>query len=352
MNRKLVYIGFAFAHHKGTHAGYHQLESYLDYDYVIDCQSYFDEGQKVYSEWSIVRKLYRKLLRRLFHINNIPWYLVRILWLGLRYDNLVFHYIYGENVFFPWVKKLMRKGNIIVCTFHQPYSFFQTDQMWKNRIMKSDYIILVGNTEVENFKNMTGKDNVVYIPHGITTDYYAINYNIPKKNVVLTVGNWLRDYQFADMVYLKLLKDNPNIEIHIVSNPRNKEYITSSDRIKFMSGITDDELREEYLKSSVLFLPLTRYTANNSLLEASATGCNIVIASDYPDNSYIPEKYLSIVKMNVEDAVVAIENKMSLEYNDSLSTYVDNNYSWQVIADKIKLFLLSLKKNEDDKVQR
>lgn len=342
MDRKLVYVGFAFTHHKGTHAGYHQIERYLRYDYVIDCQSYFEKGQKVYSKLPIGRRVCRRLIQRLFHVNNIPWYLIRILWLGLRYDNLTFHYIYGENVFFPWLKKFMRKGNIVVCTFHQPYSFFQTGQMWKNRIMKSDYIILVGNTEVEDFKKMTGKDNVVYIPHGITTDYYAINHAIKKQNFVLTVGNWLRDYQFANKVYQKLLGNDPNLEIHIVSNLRNKEYVAQSDRIKFMSGITDDELRDEYLKSSVLFLPLKRYTANNSLLEASATGCNIVIASDYPDNSYIPEKYLSIVKMNMDSAVAAVENKLSVEFNDALSAFIVENYSWQVIADKTKKFLCSL----------
>ena len=42
MNKKLVYIGFAFSHHKGTHAGYHQIREYLNYDYVVDCQAYFD----------------------------------------------------------------------------------------------------------------------------------------------------------------------------------------------------------------------------------------------------------------------------------------------------------------------
>lgn len=340
--KKLVYIGFAFTHHKGTHAGYHQIREYLNYDYVVDCQSYFDKTQIDYSSLSIIGKIYYRLLEKIFGISAIPWYLLKIIWLGLRHNNLVFHYIYGENIFFPWVKLLMRKGNIVVCTFHQPYSFFQTEKRWKNRILKSDYIILVGNTEVDVFAKMTGKANVIYIPHGITTDYYAINHNVEKQNIVLTVGNWLRDFKFANRVYQKLLEDNPNLKIHIVSNPRNKEYITLSDRIKFMSGITDDELREEYLKSSVLFLPLTRYTANNSLLEASATGCNIVIASDYPDNSYIPEKYISIVKMDVDKAVAEIEKKMCLKYNDALSTYIVNNYSWQVIADKTKSFLSSL----------
>lgn len=329
-------------HHKGTHGGYHQIRKHVDYDCVVDCQSYFEKSQKEYSKMSIWRKIYRRVLGTLFGVNNIPWFLFKIIWLGLRHNNLTFHYIYGENTFFPWTKLFLRKGNVIVCTFHQPYSFFQTSEKWKRKILYSDKIILVGNTEVESFKIMTGKDNVVYIPHGISTDYYCIDGNVKKERVVLTVGNWLRDYKFANSVYHKLLEIDCSLKIHIVANPSNERFITPSDRIKYMSGITDDQLKEEYLKSSVLFLPLTRYTANNSLLESSATGCNIVIASDYPDNSYIPEQYISIVRMDVNSSVNTILAHLNFGYNASLVKYIDKNYSWQVIAAKTERYLRSL----------
>lgn len=342
MNKKLVYIGFAFPHHKGTHAGYHQIREYLDYDYAVDCQSYFEKSQYEYSKLSLFRRIYRKTLGRVFGINNIPWYLFRLIWLGVRYNNLVFHYIYGENIFFPWIKKFMRRGNLVVCTFHQPCSFFQTHDRWKSRIKKSDYIILVGNTELDDFKKMTGKDNVVYIPHGISTDFYKVDANVKKEKTILTVGNWLRDYEFADKVYRRLLDKHPDINIHIVTLPQNKVFISESERVEFMSGITDEELRKEYLQSSVLFLPLKRYTANNSLLEAASMGCNIVIASNYPDNSYIPERYVTIVNMVLDDVVYAIELSMKSAYNKALSVYIDNQYSWRVISLKTKCFLLSL----------
>lgn len=342
MSRKIVYVGFAFMHHKGTHAGYHQIQSYLDYDYVIDCQSYFEKSQKEVLRYSLVERIKRRLLMKCFGVSNVPWYLLKIICLGWLHDNLTFHYIYGENIFFPWVKKLMRKGNIVVCTLHQPFSFFETTRKRQNIVLSSDYIILVGNSEVKDFKKMTGKDNVVYIPHGITSDFYCIDQTVRKEKVVLTVGSWLRDFKFANKVYQRLLDVDSNIQIHIVSNPKNKELIDPSERIKFMSGITDEQLKEEYLKSSVLFLPLTRYTANNSLLESSAIGCNIVIASDYPDNSYIPEKYITIVKMEVESAVNAILGNMDLGYNETLSKYIDKSYSWKVIAEKTETYLRSL----------
>lgn len=342
MKKKLVYIGFAFLHHKGTHAGYHQIKAHLKYDYYIDCQNFLDKSERPYGELNVLRKLWRKILSHVFHVSSIPWYIFRILCLNAIHQDLVFHFIYGENTFFPWIRKLMRKSNKVVCTLHQPYSFFQKSQKWKKLILNADYIILVGNTEVEKFKEMTGKDNVKYIPHGIATDFYSIDNSIEKEEVVLTVGNWLRDYGFANSVYKRILDNNPKLSVHIVSNQENKKLITPSDRIKFMSGVTDDQLKEEYLKCSLLFLPLIRYTANNSLLEASSTGCNIVIASDYPDNSYIPKQYVRIVKMEEEAAVNAIMTNMSKGYNKSLSTFIDDKYSWGKIAQITETFLKSI----------
>lgn len=334
MKRKVVYVGFAFQHHKDTHAGYHQIKEYLNYDYVIDCQGFFDKASRPYESLNILSKLTRRIFRRLFGFNNIPWFLFRIIWLGIRNNDLVFHYIYGENIYFPWTRHFMRKGNKIVCTFHQPLSYFESNTRAMERLLKTDFIILVGNSEVEQFKRITGKDDVVYIPHGISTDFYNIDKDVKKEPIILTVGNWLRDYEFANKVYSNLLKLNSDVSIHIVSSPSNMKYITKNPRITFMHGISDEELRLEYLKCSVLFLPLKRYTANNSLLEASSTGCNIVIASNYSDNSYIPEKYITLSKMDVIGTTNTILKSYNYDYNEALSEFIKNHYGWELVASK------------------
>ena len=93
-------------------------------------------------------------------------------------------------------------------------------------------------------------------------------------------------------------------------------------------------LRLEYLKCSVLFLPLKRYTANNSLLEASSTGCNIVISSNYPDNSYIPDKYVTLTKMDVTCTTNTILKSHNYDYNEALSEFIKIHYGWELIASK------------------
>lgn len=337
MNRKIVYVGFEFPHHKGTHAGYHQIKKVLNYDYVIDCQKYFEKCQSPVH--AIILRVKRRIVNKLLGTNVVPWYLFRIIWLGLLHNNLTFHFIYGENIFFPWVKFFLRKGNVVVCTFHQPYSCFEKDEKRKKLILKSDSIILVGKSEVELFEKMTGMKNVFFIPHGIDTNFYHPDPSIIKEHVVLTVGNWLRDYEFADRIYMKLLSMDDKLIVNVVSNIHNEKKLTKHKRLHFYTGITDDELLRLYQSCEVLFLPLCRYTANNSLLEASATGCKIVISSDYQDNSYIPSSLLTLVPMDEDIVVKAILELMNKSLYETLSSYVDEHYSWIAVADKIKSVL-------------
>lgn len=339
MHRKLVYVGFSFLHHKGTHAGYHHIKDYVKYDYVIDCQEYYDKSLSLSS--SLLLRIIQRILKKLCGVITVPWYLLSIIRLGIMHNNLVFHYIYGENIFFPFVKKIIRRGNLSVCTLHQPFSFFQTKR-GKSIISKSDYLILVGNTEVELFESITGRKNIYYIPHGVSTDFYCINESVKKEKMILTVGNWLRDYRFANDIYTKLLKSDPELEIHIVTNHENQAELSKNLQIHFYSGISDSELLSLYQRCSVLFLPLIRYTANNALLEAAACGCNIVISSNHPDNGYIPSDMITIVGMDTVDTITAISQAMSYSTNKYLSEYIVRKYDWRIIGNETKAVLTNL----------
>lgn len=342
MANKLVYVGFGFQHHLGTHAGYHQIKNYLDYDILIDCQNYQDKF--LLKNDNLVKKIIRFVRYYLTGHFFIPWYIFRLILLGWRYNNLVYHFIYGENSYFN-IKPYIRKGNKIVCTIHQPFDDIVKNKKLDNRLQSVDGIILVGESEVNKFSSRY-KAKVIFIPHGICTDFYKPEASIQKTHSVLTVGNWLRDYDFANKVYKKLLEKDDSLEINIVSNPKNFEKIDQSPRIHFYSGISDEKLKFLYCESKALFLPLIRYTANNSLLEAGATGCNIIISSDYPDNSYLPEEMINLQPMDVGKTVNVIYDNLTAEYNCSLVNYVKDNFSWSNIGNATKFFLYGLEKDE------
>lgn len=333
--RKLVYIGFAFEHHKNTHAGYHQIADYVNYDYYIDCSCFIDKVSR--KPRNIFDRIIRHITWRLTSRPVLPWFLFKCIWIGLTKNDVAFHFIYGENTYYN-IKPFIRKGNKIICTFHQPLEWFKTYH-WESRLKKINEIILVGKSELDSFKAITGKDNVVFIPHGIRTDFYCPNHEVKKERMLLTVGNWLRDYEFAKDVYLRLLKEDKDLKIVVVAMPKMAECLKGVSRLQCLSGISDEELLNLYHRCSILFLPLKRYTANNSLLEASACGCNIVISSDYQDNSYISTNFLTLCSMNERDTIAAIQKSMSLSVNNNLVEFIQSNYSWVVIGKMIENIL-------------
>lgn len=170
MSKKITYVGFAFDHHLGTHGGYHHIAEYGNYDAVIDCQDYIRKGSKVRKGLFVkaCHKIWFHLMMLIFKTPAFPYYLFRMLWLSLK-GKCVFHIIYGENLYTPLMRLL--PNSVIVCTFHQPFSWFD-NKKWLNYLKQIDNVILVGETEVEKFKQATGKENVVYIPHGVFTDFY------------------------------------------------------------------------------------------------------------------------------------------------------------------------------------
>lgn len=334
--KKIAYVGFAFLHHKNTKAGYQRIKEYVKYDYIFDCQKYFDRYFK--EEKNPVSIFVAKVMSKIFGVKLFPWFILKIWWKGLFRRDIVFHFVYSESLFLPFPRYIGR--NKAVCTVHQPLEVLEKWNMVKP-LCKADSIILVGEAELEKFNSVIGKNNVVYIPHGISTDFYHPLDTVKKKRLLLTVGDWLRDFVFANKVYQKLLDMDPVLQIVVVSREKNRHYLTANPRLKFLCGISDEDLRNLYLESSVLFLPLLRYTANNSLLEAGACGCNIIISSDHPDNSYIPSQYVKLVKMDVDKTVSMIMNNHAMTYNMGLVKYIEDNYSWDVIGKKTESFLRS-----------
>ena len=337
---KLICIGFAFEHHKGTHAGYNHVKDYAGYDEYIDCQKYFEK--LTHASSNFFARCYRRAMRLIFGYPFFPVFLFKMILLSFK-GKCIFHIIYGENLYTPRMQHLFN-GSKVVCTFHQPFSWFD-NETWKNYLKGIDGIILLSDKELKLFQQITQKDNITYIPHGVFTDYYSPDKSCTKTNMMLTVGNWLRDYELADRVYSDFLQKHPDWQITIVANKECTKSVHQDDRIHCLTGISDDELRELYRKCKILFLPLKRYTANNALLEAASCGCNIIISSNNEDNSYIPSGFINTVPMEKDIVLTQIEENITHPSDSKmLVDYVNQHYSWKTIGQKVHSYLLSYSK--------
>jgi hypothetical protein len=337
---KLVYVGFEFAHHKDKNGGYDLIGSHLRYDIKISVQKECD--YILNPRKTICSRIFKKIYQ-VFLGEGTPIGVLRCIYRAIFYKNQVFHFIYAENTY-KWLNLFKGKSNKIVCTFHQPKSFFTKNKHWIDRIKHIDEIILLSKSDIIFFENITGKKNVHFIPHGINTNFYFYNSSIPRKKSILLVGNWLRDFNFASEIFNILLGISPQLEINVVSNKSNNKYFKNQN-VNFYNNISDDELKAFYQSSKVVFFPLFEYTANNAILEAAACGCNIIVATpNQVDNTYFSSEYIDFFDMDTSKVIKRI--LMLLDENDftqkaqKLSEFVKRTYSWNSIALETKKILL------------
>jgi len=332
---KTIYVGFSFNHH-GEHAGYDQIRKYLKYNKIINCQKSFNFISSIYNNNSIFSRIYRRLYdSRLWWIE-----LELILMSAFNRKKLIFHIIYGENIF----KYLacFKFGNKIILTLHQPPSYFEeiNQRHFLRSLNKVDKLITMSEDMEIYFKEKFPDKEIQYIPHGVDTKYFS-----PKGlkgDQILMIGNWLRNFEFANLVFKRLTAINPQILITIVTNRENHS-IFNNLSVKLLNSISDEELLNLYQTSKVVFLPLKQFTANNALLEAWSCGCQIIISTQQENFLKLNESSILFVENNVEEVCHSIIDTCihwEVENERKIRENVKQYYSWETIALKTKDFLI------------
>lgn len=324
----IIYVGFAFEHHKNTQSGYHHIKDYLHYDRIIDCQREFEFVTRLSRKnlfYRLVYSIYRRILGR-----GCPLTIIYCILISIFNKNVIFHFVYGENTY-KWLHKFKGKSNKIICTYHQPVDRFLKHPEWIKNLPHIDGIILLSLKDVEMFKQWSVGKSVKYIPHGINVDFYSPSEKVEKKNEILMVGNWLRDFRFANAVFLELLQIDNTLTVTVVTNTDNFHFFDKNCRIKLLSGISNEELLNLYRSSSLLFCPLQSYTANNAILEAASVDCQIVIATNQANDSYFSEKQVTLLPLDKEVVVKYLAHSYK-EQIVSLREYVIANFSWRSVA--------------------
>lgn len=331
---KLIYYGFEFTHHFNKQGGYHHIKDYIQYDEVIDLQK-----EKYFFDIILNKNIFLKFLKKIYFIFfdqiGVISLIKSIFYIKFR-KNVLFHFIYPENTY-AWLHYFKNNSNKICCTFHQPISFYESSKKWKKIIKNIDIIIVLSESDVAYFKNITKKENVYYIPHGINTNFFNFDVSVKKDNDILMVGNWLRDFDFANKVFEKILKINLVNKIKVVTNRENFIYFNNLS-IELFENITDDHLKSLYQESKIIFFPLVNFTANNALLEAASTGSKILVSTNIEDSSfYFPNTLIFKAPNSIEIVINRIHQILNEDlYNpifcNDIHNYCEQNYSWLTIS--------------------
>lgn len=143
-------------------------------------------------------------------------------------------------------------------------------------LRRFDVIGAVAEDQAQWLRNLVPEVPVIAVKHGVDIDFFCPGpaRTEPGPFRLLAVGHWLRDYELAIKALNILWAEGLRFDYRIVSH--NLNLTARPPYVTHLSGLTDEELRDEYRQADAVFMPLQDATANNALLEGMACGRPVI----------------------------------------------------------------------------
>ena len=268
----------------------------------------------------------------------------------------IIHVMYGELILGLIRFNLIKRNAKIVLSVHQTSEWWRRYDIPPRYFENIDATIVLSSDETDYFNEKTN-GRAHYVPHGIDTDFFsaATDAQILKKQNrkqfnCLTVGQWKRDFKtLASVIHLLTNKDNTICFDIVISkqmidaHPHRTylDWILKHRNVRWHDRISDRELRTLYQNANVLLLPLESAVANNSILEASASGLPIVATDVGGTSNYTTDDFSILTKSGdseeMADAVLGLKNSpdKDLFRSKKAREHVQQRFSWDIVSENV-----------------
>jgi len=330
---RVTLYGFCFGHH-GSYSSFYRLLSYSRDFEKIDVTPPLRRwlspkwGERFEKRW------YRWSERRLKPV-------------FARAERQCIHYLYPENSLFRGAKWQGEHGLVLSC--HLPGDMVREmishdyHNGFRCALKRADRVVLLSSHFNKDYLDICRPDSIRVIPHGVDVRFFKPSSQLSARPLVLTVGNWLRDYAFWAETVLKLAHEMPTLEFTVVAMPqvvteaRNRVEKVLADRVHFLNGLTEEELIALYSKATLLFLPLKDAGANNAVLESMAAGLPMVVTDLEATREYAGDCASYFSPGNLEECLSKITGLLTDSgWRASLAGAARQRaverYAWEVIA--------------------
>lgn len=336
---RILVITSKYKHHS-ENAGYIQLSKFIKPAYIIG----IDETQ--------ARKPPYILIAYKWLYEFIGWW---------KYRNKIdlVHIYYGEE-YYRFSGFLFRKIPVIV-TFHQPKEkliyeirhggdggriYRLAHRLTRNRFKKIAAAIVLEESQREVLKEVMLENKIHVIYHGV----YLMPQNptakttVSKNNkLILSLGNWLRDWDFFENILSEAYKQLPDVTFKLINksiDPIVLNKLNKLDNFKYEADVSDDELINFIREAKFLFLPLKSGAGNNAVMESLALGTPLLLPDIFHKEFQLKCDAIFFYKPDdINDCILQIRHLLII--NSEENKLITNKaleliekFSWEEIAKK------------------
>jgi glycosyltransferase involved in cell wall biosynthesis len=270
----------------------------------------------------------------------------------------VIHILYGED--YHRFSHLVAGKVPVIATFHQPAAMLEQDVKHgdlrgriggithffsKSRYRKLAAAIVLSSSQKEVLKQVMPEEKIIVIPHGVELGHYreqAAKQQVQRDaKQVLTVGQWMRDWDFY-FRFLEYCREKNNWQFHLVNRTLPAQYkaiLSKYSNLVYHDSINDAGLTKLYMQCGAQFLPVLQAAANNAVVESFALGCPVVMTDVVHDDFYEGGCLTHYRKEDLGDATSKLgiyldrsESEMKRVEEQAIAQAA--SFDWKVIAER------------------
>jgi glycosyltransferase involved in cell wall biosynthesis len=339
-DNKAIFFGFSFLHH-GPHTAFHGLAKALADQIVVDVTPPLPRQTPYWIMWR-------------FSWRWLAWSERRLKPYFAEHTPRVIHYFFPENT----MRKLTawKRHHRVIATCHQSVSNLAPrdnnpmQQAFMDGLKTCDILVVQCPSQVPEYEALFPGVRVECIPLGVDTDFFRPAADPARspgpRPRILTVGNWLRDYgTWARVVEAFAGRpDAPEFTVIATANTLAKAKAGLRGQhapVRYLTGISDEALRDEYDRADVFFLPLNDAMANDAVLEALAMGSATVITDLAATRDYMGDAAVYVKRHDPAQVVAAIGGLLaSPDRVRNIRMLARQRacglYAWQKVADQYR----------------